>query len=67
VRCGDTAEPIESSVIPDRAESSSLAANQVYNSIEFIVVMPAKAGIVRLKAHLVREVEVLFRYAISGL
>ena len=27
----------------------------------------AKAGIVRLKAHLVREVEVLFRYALSGL
>jgi hypothetical protein len=31
------------------------------------VVIPAKAGIVRLKAHLVREVEVLFRYALSGL
>jgi hypothetical protein len=30
-------------------------------------VIPAKAGIVRLKAHLVREVEVLFRYALSGL
>ena len=29
--------------------------------------IPAKAGIVRLKAHLVREVEVLFRYALSGL
>ena len=32
-----------------------------------IRVIPAKAGIVRLKAHLVREVEVLFRYALSGL
>jgi len=31
------------------------------------IVIPAKAGIVRLKAHLVREVEVLFRYALSGL
>ena len=30
-------------------------------------VIPAKAGIVRLRAHLVREVEVLFRYALSGL
>jgi hypothetical protein len=30
-------------------------------------VIPAEAGIVRLKAHLVREVEVLFRYALSGL
>jgi hypothetical protein len=30
-------------------------------------VIPAKAGIVRLKAHLVREVEVLFRHALSGL
>ena len=30
-------------------------------------VIPAKAGIVRLKAHLVREVEVLFRYALSDL
>jgi hypothetical protein len=32
-----------------------------------LIVIPAKAGIVRLKAHLVREVEVLFRYALSGL
>jgi len=31
------------------------------------IVIPANAGIVRLKAHLVREVEVLFRYALSGL
>jgi len=30
-------------------------------------VIPAKAGIVRLKAPLVREVEVLFRHALSGL
>jgi len=34
---------------------------------QFLNVIPAKAGIVRLKAHLVREVEVLFRYALSGL
>jgi len=33
----------------------------------FLMVFPAKAGIVRLKAHLVREVEVLFRHALSGL
>ena len=35
--------------------------------IHALWVIPAKAGIVRLKAHLVREVEVLFRYALSGL
>jgi len=35
--------------------------------IHALCVIPAKAGIVRLKAHLVREVEVLFRYALSGL
>jgi len=34
---------------------------------QFLTVISAKAGIVRLKAHLVREVEVLFRYALSGL
>ena len=33
-----------------------------YNAVN-----PAQAGTVRLKAHLVREVEVLFRYALSGL
>jgi hypothetical protein len=35
--------------------------------IKFVLVIPATAGIVRLKARLVREVEVLFRYALSGL
>jgi hypothetical protein len=43
------------------------AASEVQTSIKSVLVIPAKAGIVRLKAHLVREVEVLFRYALSGL
>jgi len=38
-----------------------------YFTTTVLPVIPAKAGIVRLKAHLVREVEVLFRHALSGL
>ena len=47
--------------------SSGRPKRQLKSLWPSFIVIPAKAGIVRLKAHLVREVEVLFRYALSGL